>query len=124
MLACAAMNRDRPYLALVLTLLATMAISQVACSGTAHASAGIVPGDYCNDAGADRVPWTREAKHRTRDRVWWTLRALRVSKIIAAYHDVVVCRESMCGEASVRHTLGRDGDGSRENGLGAHGLGG
>lgn len=83
---------------------------------------GLVPGDYCNTPDERRTPWTREAKKRTRDRVKLALEALGVSRSVRAYHDAIVFRESFGGEASVRHTLGEDSDGRREDGIGTHGL--
>jgi len=81
---------------------------------------GLVPGDYCNDR-SERVAWSRDQKRRTQERVDVALSDLRVAPIIRAFHRLVICRESFCGEASVRHTRGEDVRGV-EDGLGAYGL--
>ena len=116
------MRRDRPFLLSVLTILMVLAVSQLVCAGSAYASAGLLPGDYCNNPGEKRTPWTRAAKEMTRERVHSVLRTLGVSPAIVAYHEVIMEREAFGGEASVRHTLGTDEDGTPEDGLGTHGL--
>ena len=113
---------DRAPLAAALALLAAMAFAQLACAGRAHAAPALVAGDHCNDPGAKRTPWTPEAKARARGRALDTARALGASRLIRAYHDVIIARESFGGEASVRHSLGADRDGTPEHGLGLHGL--
>jgi hypothetical protein len=111
---------DRLGLRIVLTILACLALLY-ACNAHAAPAPALVPGDYCDARGEPRTPWTAEAKDRTRQRVSATTDALGVAPIIAAYHQLVVCREAFCGEASVRHLLGEDVLG-REDGLGAYGL--
>lgn len=83
---------------------------------------GLVAGDYCQDRGTKRVQWTEDAKARTQERIDAGLADLGVSRAVAAFHRMVVCRESFCGESSVRHMLGKDSDGTDEDGLGAYGL--
>ena len=101
----------------ILTCLALLAARPCAAAPTA----GLVAGDYCNGRGEARTPWTREAKRRTQERIEGVLEDLAVAPIVRAFHRLVVCRESFCGEASVRHTLGEDVLG-QEDGLGAYGL--
>lgn len=113
---------DRAPLAAALAILAAMALAQITCAGRAHAAPALVAGDHCNELGEKRTPWTREAKARARARVESTAVALGASRLIRAYHRAIVDRESFGGEASVRHTLGADSDGTPESGLGTHGL--
>lgn len=100
-----------------------MATALVLLPGIAEASTtpGLIPGDYCNVRGDKREPWTAERKAMTRERVAAATRDLGVSAEIAAYHQLIVWRESFGGEASVRHSLGEDVLG-QEDGLGAYGL--
>lgn len=107
-------------LRIVLTILTCLACIG-ACPSARAATPGLVPGDYCDDRGDDRTPWTDEAKRQTQLRVDVALRELGVSPIMRAFHRLVICRESFCGESSVRHVLGEDVLG-REDGLGAYGL--
>jgi hypothetical protein len=112
---------DRLAVRLILCILAALAISQ-GCARIAQASPGIVPGDYCNDVGAPREPWSAEEKARTRARVQAACEALGASEIVCAFDDAIVWRESFGGEASVRHMRGVDADGTPEHGLGPMGL--
>jgi hypothetical protein len=112
---------DRVLSRVVLGLLTTLALSQ-ACAGRAWAAKpGLVEGDYCNEPDK-RKRWSSEDKARTRQRVQAACKALGASPIICAYDDAIVWRESFGGEASVRHTQGRDADGREEHGLGPMGL--
>jgi hypothetical protein len=113
---------DKPAVCAVLVMLAVLAISQAFACRAHAAQPALVPGDHCQDVDGRRVPWTSEARKRTRERVDAVLERVQVSQLIRAYHRVIVCRESFCGEASVRHRLGEDRDGRPENGLGAYGL--
>lgn len=117
------MLRQDDRLALRATLIALLILAALGLAPRpAVAAPGLVPGDWCQDPAAARVPWTVEQRERTRERVDLALDELGVSRSIRAYHRVVVCRESYCGEASVRHRLGVDRDGVPEHGLGTHGL--
>ena len=111
---------DRAFLRFVITLLAVLAALGICNSANAapEVIGGIVPGDYCN-AGA-RVPWTREAKRRTRQRAARACSELEAAPIVCAYVDAVICRESFCGEASIRHTLGEGEQGLGPMGLSTH----
>lgn len=71
----------------------------------------------CDPVGGPRLRWTAETKAETRARVQAVCKHLRASPLICEYLDVVVCRESFCGAAGVRHTRALG-----ENGLGAMGL--
>lgn len=110
---------DRIALRVTLAILTILALLY-ARPAVAGPLPGLIPGDYCNARG-ERVRWTDEAKARTRERIDVALDDLDVAPIVRAFHRLVVCRESFCGEASVRHTLGEDVRGS-EDGLGAYGL--
>ena len=112
----AAMQDRAPIAALVFL------VALLACAGQAQAAPGLVPGDYCNDVGVKRTPWTPEAKARARGRALDTARALGASRLIRAYHDLIIWREAFGGEASVVHERGADSDGTPEHGLGLHGL--
>lgn len=60
---------------------------------------------------------TPEAKKETRTRILNTCRAVGFSWRMCDFMDAIVCRESACGVATVRHTLGPG-----EEGLGPMGL--
>lgn len=113
---------DRIALRAVVFILAALAMVGLAPRSAHAAAPGLVPGDWCQEVDGPRVPWSKDQRERTRERVDLALDELRVSNAIRAFHRVVVCRESYCGEASVRHRLGTDRDGVPEHGLGTHGL--
>ncbi len=60
---------------------------------------------------------TKAAKRDTRARVQTVCRALRMSKEMCVFFDVIVCRESWCGVTTARHRKG-----PTEHGLGPMGL--
>lgn len=112
---------DRIALRIILAIFTVLALLYARPSAAADLP-GLVPGDHCNARGEQRDPWSREDRERTQERVDIALADLRVSRAVVAYHRAIVCREAFCGESDVRHTLGRDGDGAREDGLGTYGL--
>jgi hypothetical protein len=113
---------DRVAVRIVLVMLASLGLAQLTCAGRATASEPWhVPGDFCDSPG-ERTTWANSDKARTRARVRAACEALGASPIVCAYDDAVVWRESFGGAASVRHTRGKDADGTPEHGLGPMGL--
>lgn len=112
---------DRAFARFVLVLFGVLALAQ-ACAGRTWArEPGLVAGDYCDSIG-ERTKWSAADKARTRARVQAACEELGASQIVCVYMDVIVCRESYCGAASIRHTRGHDADGVPEHGLGPMGL--
>lgn len=81
------------------------------------------PMGKCDPIGGPRLAWTKADKAETRARVRAVCRDRGASAEVCNYLSVVVCRESFCGQASIRHTRGAGQQGLGENGLGPMGLG-